>query len=119
MSTNDFISNVTDCLASWGINYTETTDGLYVKSVTLTVSEDEPASTITDGDSLVAITSDAGKAAALLAFPLARRAWDAGYTGDFECDDWEAVVERSAHGLASVAATASLRSPPATPTMWR
>lgn len=93
MSANDFISNVTDCLASWDINYTETTDGLHVKSVTLTVSEDEPASTITDGDSLVAITSDAGKAAALLAFPLARRAWDAGYAGDFEVDVHDGMVE--------------------------
>lgn len=39
-----------------------------------------------DGGQVVAITSDADKAAALLAFPLARKAWVAGYMGDFEID---------------------------------
>ena len=86
MNTNDFISDVTANLTEWGTNYSENTAGLTVGTVALEVSEEESAATITDGGNLVAITSDADKAAALLAFPLARKAWDAGYMGDFEVD---------------------------------
>lgn len=86
MNTNDFISDVTANLTEWGTNYSENPAGLTVGTVALEVSEEESAATITDGGNLVAITSDADKAAALLAFPLARKAWDAGYMGDFEVD---------------------------------
>lgn len=92
MSTNDFISNVTANLEEWGIDYSDDITALTIRSVTLEVSEEQPTATITDGDDLVAITSDADKASALLAFPLARKAWDAGYTGDFEVDVHDGVV---------------------------
>lgn len=86
MSTNDYISDVTANLTDWGINYRETTEGISVGSIHLEVAEDgyRPAGTILDGTETVAVTRDSDKAAALLAFPLARRAWECGYTGDFE-----------------------------------
>ena len=86
MSTNDYIADVTTNLTEWGIDYRETTEGISVGSIHLEIAEDgyRPAGTILDGTETVAITSDADKAAALLAFPLARRAWGLGYTGDFD-----------------------------------
>lgn len=85
MSTNDYIADVTANLSEWGIAYRETTEGISVRGIHLEVTEDgcRPAGTILNGTETVAITSDADKAAALLAFPLARRAWGCGYTGDF------------------------------------
>lgn len=93
MSTNDYISDVTANLEDWGIDYSEDAAGLTIGSVALEVSEEESAATITDGDNLVAITGNADKAAALLAFPLARKAWDAGYMGDFEVDVHDGMME--------------------------
>lgn len=86
MSTNDYIADVTANLTEWGITYRETTEGISVGNIHLEIAEDgyRPAGTILDGTETVAVTSDADKAAALLAFPLARRAWGLGYTGDFE-----------------------------------
>lgn len=86
MSIADYISDVTANLAEWGIDYRETTEGISVGNIHLEIAEDgyRPAGTILDGTETVAITSDADKAAALLAFPLARRAWECGYTGDFQ-----------------------------------
>ena len=86
MSTNDFISDITANLTDWGISYRETTEGISVGSIHLEVFEEgyRPTSTILDGTETVAITNDADKASALLAFPLARRAWVLGYAGDFE-----------------------------------
>lgn len=86
MNANDFISSVTANLTEWGINYSENTSGLTVGGIALEVSEGDTAATVTNGEEMVAITSYADKAAALLAFPLARKAWQAGYTGDFEID---------------------------------
>lgn len=85
MSTNDYITDVTANLTEWGINYRETTEGVSVDNIHLEITEDgyRPAGTILNGTETVAVTSDADKAAALLAFPLARRAWGLGYTGDF------------------------------------
>lgn len=86
MSTNDYITDITANLTEWGITYRETTEGISVGNIHLEIAEDgyRPAGTILDGTETVAVTSDADKAAALLAFPLARRAWGLGYTGDFE-----------------------------------
>lgn len=86
MSTNDYITDVTANLTEWGIDYRETTEGISVGSIHLEIAEDgyRPAGTILNDTETVAITSDADKAAALLAFPLARRAWGLGYTGDFD-----------------------------------
>lgn len=86
MSTNDYIADVTANLTDWGITYRETTEGVSVGNIHLEVAEDgyRPAGTILDGTETVAITGDTDKAAALLAFPLARRAWGLGYTGDFD-----------------------------------
>nr|DAM73140.1 MAG TPA: hypothetical protein [Caudoviricetes sp.] len=86
MSANDYITDVTANLAEWGIDYRETTEGVSVGNIHLEIAEDgyRPAGTILDGTETVAITSCADKAAALLAFPLARRAWGLGYTGDFQ-----------------------------------
>lgn len=85
MSTNDYISDVTANLTEWNITYRETTEGVSVGSIHLEIAEGvyRPDGTILNGTEVVAVTSDADKAAALLAFPLARRAWGLGYTGDF------------------------------------
>lgn len=85
MSINDYIADVTANLTEWGITYRETTEGISVGSIHLELDEDgyRPAGTILNDTETVAVTSDADKAAALLAFPLARRAWELGYTGDF------------------------------------
>ena len=95
MSTNDYITDVTANLIDWGITYRETTEGVSVGSIHLEVAEDgyRPAGTILNGTETVAITSDADKAAALLAFPIARRAWELGYTGDFEVTYVNSEVE--------------------------
>lgn len=95
MSTTDYITDVTANLTEWGINYSETTEGVSVGNIHLEVVEDgyRPDGTILDGTETVAVTSDADKAAALLAFPLARRAWGLGYTGDFEVTYVNSEVE--------------------------
>lgn len=86
MSANDYITDVTANLTEWGIDYRETAEGISVGNIHLNIADDgyRPAGTILDGTEAVAITSDADKAAALLAFPLARRAWSLGYAGDFQ-----------------------------------
>lgn len=88
MTTSDLTTEIAALLDDWGIDYRETTEGLSVGNIHLEIAEDgyRPAGTILNGTETVAITSNAAKAAALLAFPLARRAWDAGYCGDFEID---------------------------------
>lgn len=95
MSTNDYIADVTANLTEWGIDYRETTEGISVGNIHLEVAEGgyRPTGTILDGTETVAIASDADKAAALLAFPLARRAWELGYTGDFDADVFVGEVE--------------------------
>ena len=95
MSTTDYITDVTANLTEWGVTYRETSEGISVGSIHLEVAEDgyRPAGTILDGTETVAVTSDADKAAALLAFPLARRAWGLGYTGDFEVTYVNSEVE--------------------------
>lgn len=95
MTATDYITDVTANLTEWGINYRETTEGISVGSIHLEVVEDgyRPAGTILDDTETVAVTSDADKAAALLAFPLARRAWGLGYTGDFEVTYMNSEVE--------------------------
>ena len=88
MTATDYINDVTANLTDWGIAYRETTEGISVGNIHLEITEDgyRPAATILDGTELVGVTSDADKAAALLAFPLARKAWYVGYTGDFDVD---------------------------------
>lgn len=95
MSTNDYIADVTANLTEWCIDYRETTEGISVGNIHLEIAEDgyRPDGTILNGTETVAITSDADKAAALLAFPLARRAWELGYTGDFDADVFVGEVE--------------------------
>lgn len=86
MTATDYIADTAAQLTEWGIDYRETTEGLSVGNIHLEIAEDgdRPAGTILNGTKTVAITSDADRAAALLAFPIARRAWVLGYTGDFE-----------------------------------
>lgn len=88
MATDDFTSEIAANLADWGIDYTETGDGFGIGLLSVRVAEEagQALATVLDGANLVAITSDADKAAALLTFPLARKAWQAGYMGDFEID---------------------------------
>lgn len=95
MTTNDYITDVTANLTEWGLDYRETTEGVSVGNIHLEVAEDgyRPAGTILNGTETVAVTSDADKAAVLLAFPLARRAWELGYTGDFEVTYVNSEVE--------------------------
>ena len=111
MSTNDFISDVTANFAEWGINYSENVAGLRVGTIDLEVSDGDDAATITNGEELVAITSDADKAAALLAFPLARKAWAAGYMGDFEVDVLDGLLDmRLSYGSDGVSIAANVDS---------
>lgn len=88
MTATDYINDVTANLTDWGIAYRETTEGISVGNIHLEITDDgyRPDATILDGTELVGVTSDADKAAALLAFPLARKAWSVGYTGDFDVD---------------------------------
>nr|DAK45680.1 MAG TPA: hypothetical protein [Caudoviricetes sp.] len=113
MSTNDFISDVTANLTEWGITYRETTEGISVGNIHLEIAKDgcRPAGIILDGTETVAITSDADKTAALLAFPLARKAWGIGYTGDFEIDVHDGMLDmRLYYGSESVAIYAATDS---------
>lgn len=95
MSTNDFASKIAANLTDWNINYTETSDGFGIGLLSVRIAEEsgQALATVLDGANLVAITSDADKAAALLAFPLARKAWQAGYMGDFEIDVLDAFLD--------------------------
>ena len=95
MSANDYVATITDQLTEWGITYRETTEGISVGNIHLEIAEDgyRPAGTILNDTETVAVTSDADTAAALLAFPLARRAWEIGYTGDFEVTYVNSEVE--------------------------
>lgn len=95
MTTNDFASEIAANLTDWNINYAETSDGFGIGLLSVRVTEERGAAlaTILDGANLIAITSDADKASTLLAFPLARRAWEAGYTGDFEVDVHDGMVD--------------------------
>lgn len=113
MSANDYITDVTANLTDWNVNYTETSDGLGIGLLSIRVAEGccRPYGTILDGANLAAITSDADKAAALLVFPLARRAWEAGYAGDFEIDVHDGMVEmRLSYGSYAVSIYAPIDS---------
>lgn len=111
MTTTDYIAYVTANLTEWGIAYRETTEGISVDNIHLEVAKDgcRPAGAILNGTEVVAITSDADKAAALLAFPLARKAWQAGYTGDFEIDVLDGMLDmRLYYGSESVTISAAV-----------
>lgn len=111
MSTNDFISEIAANLTDWNIDYTETSDGFGIGLLSVRVTEERGAAlaTIFDGANLVATTSDADKAAALLAFPLARKAWQAGYTGDFEIDVLDGFLDmRLSYGSDDVTISAAV-----------
>lgn len=113
MSTNDYIADVTANLTEWGIDYRETTEGISVGNIHLEIAEDgyRPDGTILNGTETVAITGDAGKAAALLAFPLARKAWEIGYTGDFEVDASDGMLDmRLSYGSDDVTIYAPINS---------
>ena len=111
MNVNHFVADVTDQLADWGVNYSENVAGLRVGAVDLEISEGDTTATITNGDDVVAITSDADKAAALLTFPLARKAWAAGYMGDFEIDTLNGEMSmRLSYGSESVTISADVDS---------
>lgn len=113
MTVNDYITDVTANLTEWGITYRETTEGISVGNIHLEVPEGgyRPAGIILDGTETVATTSDADKAAALLAFPLARKAWAVGYTGDFEVDTLDGEMDmRLSYGSDSVTVSATVDS---------
>lgn len=82
-------------LTDWNVDYTETSDGFGIGLISVRISSERGRSlaTILDGANLVGMTSDADKAAALLVFPLARKAWEIGYTGDFEADVHDGMVD--------------------------
>ena len=111
MTATDYIADAAAQLTEWGIDYRETTEGLSVGNIHLEIAEDgsRPAGTILNGTELVAITSDADKAAALLAFPLARRVWELGYSGDFEVTVFGDEVEmRLTYGGGDVTISAGI-----------
>ena len=87
MSTIDFLADITSQLDAWGVRYTETTDGLRTDTITITATSEYPiTATVTQGGTVVGITSSADRAAALIAWPLCRAAWDAGYCGDVDVE---------------------------------
>ena len=111
MTAADYITDTAAQLTEWGIDYRETTEGLSVGNINLEIAEDgyRPAGTILSGTETVAITSDADRAAALLAFPLARRAWGLGYIGDFEVTVFGSDVEmRLTYGDGDVTISAGI-----------
>nr|DAV28652.1 MAG TPA: hypothetical protein [Caudoviricetes sp.] len=111
MNVNHFVADITDQLAAWGVNYSENVAGLKVGTIDLEVSDGDDAARITNGEELVAITSDADKAAALLTFPLARKAWAAGYMGDFEIDTLNGEMDmRLSYGSDDVTISATVDS---------
>ena len=111
MSTNDYITDVTANRAEWGIDYRETTEGVNVGTIHLEISEGDTAATITNGDDGAASRSDADGAAALLARPLARKAWVAGYMGDFEIDTLNGEMDmRLSYGSSDVTISAAVDS---------
>lgn len=94
MSINDLIADITDQLDAWGVSYTETIDGLRVGDIDLTATTEYPiTATVTQGDTVVGITSDADRAAALVAWPLYRAAWVAGYCGDADVETYPDTEE--------------------------
>lgn len=82
-------------LTDWNVDYTETSDGFGIGLISVRISSERGRSlaTILDGANLVGMTCDADEAAALLVFPLARKAWEIGYTGDFEVDTHDGMVD--------------------------
>lgn len=94
MNTPDFLADITSQLDAWGVRYTETTDGLRTDTITLTATSEYPiTATVTQGGTVVGITSSADRAAALIAWPLYRAAWDAGYCGDADVETYPDTEE--------------------------
>lgn len=111
MNVNHFVADITDQMAAWGVNYSENVAGLKVGTIDLEVSDGDDAARITNGEELLAITSDADKAAAILTFPLARKAWAAGYMGDFEIDTLNGEMDmRLSYGSDGVTISAPVDS---------
>lgn len=111
MTTNDFASEIAANLTAWNVDYTETSDGFGVGLISARICSESGRSltTILDGANLVGVTSDADKAAALLAFPLARKAWQAGYAGDFEIDVLDDFLDmRLSYGSDDVTISAAI-----------
>lgn len=88
-------ADITDQLDGWGIDYLFDAEGVNVGDVHIEM--DGADFVVKEGGDVIAITSDPDKAASLLAFPLARKAWSVGYTGDFDVDN--AGPEMSMHFL--------------------
>ena len=100
-------ADITDLLEVWGIDYLFDAEGVNVGYVHIEM-DDADFVVKEDGD-IVAVTSDFDKAAALLAFPLARRAWALGYMGDFDVTVRGYEVEmRFSYGSSEVTISAGL-----------
>lgn len=100
-------------LTDWNVDYTKTSDGFGIGliSVRISVERGRSLATILDGANLVGVTSDADKVAALLVFPLARKAWEIGYTGDFEADVHDGMVDmRLSYGSDDITIYAPINS---------
>lgn len=76
--------DITGQLDAWGIDYLFGDECVSVDDVR--IGMDGTDFVVKEGDDVIAVTADADKAASLLAFPLARKAWSVGYTGDFRVD---------------------------------
>lgn len=113
MTTNDFASEIAANLTAWNVDYTETSDGFGIGLISVRICPESECSlaTVLDGANLVGVTSDADKAAALLAFPLARKAWANGYAGDFEIDTLNGEMDmRLSYGSDDVTISATVDS---------
>lgn len=87
MTRAAFIADITRQLDAWGVDYTETSDGLNSGPISLEATAEYPiTATITLDDDVIGVTSSADRAAALVAWPLYRAAWAEGCSGDVDVD---------------------------------
>ena len=97
MTAANFVTDIAGRLDSWNVSYEHTLEGIYTSTVSCKVSDDNPpyVATITygPGDDVIGMTSDADRAAALIAWPLYRAAWEAGYCGDVDVDTYPDTSE--------------------------
>lgn len=79
----EMIDEIAGYLTSWGVPYSLSKQAVTVGTITATADRTVRGVLLEDDGEYMGVTPAAGDAAALLAFQVARDAWDAGYAGDF------------------------------------